>query len=74
MIIPPEQINNDTLINLIEEYITREGTDYGFVEQNLSIKTESVRRQIMAGDVLIVFDASTQSVNLMTALDYKRLS
>ena len=35
MIIPFEQLDKDTLYNLIESYVLREGTDYGEVEASI---------------------------------------
>lgn len=70
MIIPPEQLSHETLISLIEEFISREGTDYGFVEMDLQTKTEMLKRQIDKGEVLIIFDAVSESVNLVLERDY----
>jgi hypothetical protein len=50
---------------MIEEFITREGTDYGEREFSLSEKAEQVKAQIRRGDVVIVFDAETQTCNLL---------
>jgi uncharacterized protein YheU (UPF0270 family) len=66
MVIPPDQISSDALIGLIEEFITREGTDYGHVDLDLSIKVDQVKHQLVKGDVVIIFDSTTESVNLMT--------
>lgn len=70
MIIPVEQLSADALEGLIESFIMREGTDYGAEEIALSAKVEQVRQQLNAGDVIIVFDASTESVNIMTRHQY----
>ena len=40
MIVPYDQISEDALQGLIEEFITRDGTDYGFEEVPLSTKVE----------------------------------
>lgn len=74
MIIPVEQLGDDILNALIEEFITREGTDYGSYEVALSQKVEQIHRQLVAGDVLIVFDAATESANLMTKTQYSEWS
>jgi uncharacterized protein len=46
MIIPYEQLDQITLNNLVEQYILREGTDYGEVEYSLAQKTQQVLAQI----------------------------
>jgi uncharacterized protein YheU (UPF0270 family) len=71
MIIPAEQLSPDTLTCLIEEFITREGTDYGVEEMALSRKVQQVHQQIAKGEVVIVFDAATESVNLMSTVQYR---
>ena len=44
MIIPFEQLDKDTLYNLIESYVLREGTDYG--EQEFSIARRPVKSRV----------------------------
>lgn len=66
MIIPHEQLSDSALRGLMEEFITREGTDYGWEETSLERKVEQVRRQIERGEVVIVFDPATESVTLLT--------
>ena len=74
MIIPHEQISADALQGLIEEFITREGTDYGETEISLASKVEQVKRQLQRGDILIVFDAATEGVSILTKHDAKLIT
>ncbi|WP_250463245.1 YheU family protein [Microbulbifer litoralis] len=69
MIIPSNQLDPDTLQNLLEEYATRDGTDYGEREVSLGDKVASLRRQLQAGDVVIWFEPGEESVNLVLAED-----
>jgi hypothetical protein len=66
MIIPHNQLSDDALRGLMEEFITREGTDYGWEETSLEQMVAQVRAQIERGDVVIVFDPATESVSLLT--------
>lgn len=66
MIIPYTEIAPDTLHNLIEYYLLREGTDYGEQEIPLPEKVAAVRRQLKSGDVVIVYSELHESVNLMS--------
>lgn len=70
MVIPVSQLQEETLNNILEEFITREGTDYGDYEISLQQKVDRLKRQIVQGDVVIVFDSVLESVNLMTKKDY----
>jgi uncharacterized protein YheU (UPF0270 family) len=71
MVIPVSQLQEETLNNILEEFITREGTDYGDYEISLQQKVDRLKRQIVQGDVVIVFDSVLESVNLMTEKDYE---
>jgi len=69
MIIPYQQLSHEALIGLIEEYITRDGTDYGEQEIALDHKVKQIERQLASGDVVIVFDPASESVSLLTRRD-----
>ncbi|WP_444910070.1 YheU family protein [Microbulbifer sp. TRSA005] len=69
MIIPFAQLDSNTLQNLLEEYATREGTEYGEREVELQEKVASLRRQLQSGDVVIWFDPGEETVNLVLAED-----
>jgi uncharacterized protein len=73
MIIPYEQLSDDALQGLIEEFITREGTDYGFEELSLSSKTEQIKNQLKRRDVVVVFDVASESVSILSRRDAELL-
>lgn len=66
MIVPAEAIPADTLENLIEEFVTRDGTDYGEQEVPLQTRVEQVRRQLVSGDAVVWFDATTETVSIFS--------
>ena len=65
MIIPWKALDSDTLDNLIEAFVLREGTDYGEHERTLTQKVEDVRRQLKSGEVVLVWSELHESVNIM---------
>ncbi|MCE2028560.1 YheU family protein [Sessilibacter corallicola] len=69
MIIPIDQLPKDVLDGVVEEFITREGTDYGEIEFTLAEKREQILRQLRNGDIVIVYDESTESVNILRKED-----
>lgn len=71
LIIPPEKLEAEVLENILESYITREGTDYGENELNMEQKLRSLRPQVSSGEVVIVYDEDSESLTLMTRSDYK---
>ncbi len=70
--IPHAQLNPGTLRALVEDFITREGTDYGAVEASLDKKVEDVMNQLRTGNAVVVFDRSTESCNIVPVKDLKR--
>ena len=65
--VPYSSLEPETLRAVVEEFITRAGTDYGERERSLEEKVEDVMRQLKRGEARIVFDPETQSVNLVPA-------
>ncbi|EPJ46673.1 MAG: hypothetical protein OFPII_17640 [Osedax symbiont Rs1] len=65
MIIPHQSLAIDTLRNLIEEFVTRNGTDYGDYDLSMDDKVQSVQQRLNAGEIVILFIESTQSVNIV---------
>jgi uncharacterized protein YheU (UPF0270 family) len=59
----------DTLRRLVEEFVTRDGTDYGEVEVDLEARARAALAALEAGEVVIVFDPATSSVTLVFARD-----
>ena len=66
MLIPYQQLDEITLNNLIEQYILREGTDYGEVEFSLQEKTQQILLQIKNKDIHIIYSELEESVTLIS--------
>lgn len=71
MIVPIDQIDPETLTNLIKDYVLREGTDYGDQETDLQLKIEQVRAQLKSGAAVIVFSELHESINILPASDFE---
>ena len=65
MEIPYNQLLEQTLLAIIEEFISREGTDYGHREYTLDEKVEKVKSQLLNGEIKLLFDSETSSCNLV---------
>jgi uncharacterized protein YheU (UPF0270 family) len=57
-------LSPSTLQALIEEFVLREGTDYGEREALLETKVNQVFDLLKKGKVKVVFDAETESCDL----------
>ncbi len=65
MIIPWEEIDADTLYNLLESFVLREGTDYGEQEKTLEAKVADVKRQLISGEAVVVWSELHETINIM---------
>jgi uncharacterized protein len=63
--VPAGELSREVLRALVEEFVTRDGTDYGAVERSLEAKVSDVLRQIARGEVRIVFDPESETTTLV---------
>jgi len=68
MLIPHDLLEADTLTRLIEDFVTREGTDNGD-ETPLDTRVARVRRVLDKGEAVIVFDPDSQQCQLALKRD-----
>jgi len=72
MLIPYQQLDEITLNNLIEQYILREGTDYGEIEFSLQEKVSQILQQLKNNDIYIIYSELTESVTLINKAEFKQ--
>ena len=65
MEIPYTELSGDALRGVIEEFVSREGTEYGQREYTLEDKINRVVRQLESGEVKLFFDEQSESCNLV---------
>jgi len=65
--VPYTALQPATLRAVIEEFVTRDPTDYGERERALEEKVEDVMRQLRRGEAQVVFDPETGTVNIVVA-------
>jgi uncharacterized protein YheU (UPF0270 family) len=63
--VPHTELSAEALRGVIEEFVLREGTEYGESDFTLEQKVADVLRQLERGEARIVFDPQAQSVNLV---------
>jgi uncharacterized protein YheU (UPF0270 family) len=63
--IPAARLSAETLRRLVEEFVTRDGTDYGRTEKTVEQKVADVMRQLRRREVRVIFDTETQTANLV---------
>ena len=64
-----DQLSPDALQGVIEEFVTRDGTDYGEIEVSLETKISQVLGQLKSGKAVIVFDQKTKTCTILKSDD-----
>jgi uncharacterized protein len=66
-IIPVNRLSPQALQGVIEEFISREGTDYGEIEVSLETRFRQVRHRLEKGSAVLIFDDETETTNIFLA-------
>ena len=64
MIIPHEELRRQTLIALIEEFVTRNGAVHGQRETAIEARVAAVLEQLNSGRAVVVFDEATETASI----------
>ena len=65
MRIPHTALSPESLRAVVEEFITREGTEYGARDYSLDEKVRHVMGQLEREEVIIEYDPDSQTCNLV---------
>jgi uncharacterized protein YheU (UPF0270 family) len=63
--VPYERINPDTLRKMIQEFVTRDGADWGDAGCTLEDKVDQVLQQLKSKKIKVVFDLRSQTANIV---------
>jgi len=63
--IPHQRLSREALQAVIEEFVLREGTDYGPREWTLAEKIEQVMNLLQTGKASVVYDAELDSCSIL---------
>ena len=63
--VPYQRIDPGTLRKMIQEFVTRDGADWGDAGGTLEDKVEQVLRQLRNGKVKVVVDLRSQTANII---------
>ncbi len=70
--VPWDAIDPDTLYRLVEEFVTREGTDYGQQEFSLDTKVQQILAGLKRRQWLIIVDTAMQNTHIVEAAEWRR--
>ncbi len=71
MIIPLDQISQETLSAIIEDFILREGTEYGAIAISKEAKIAQVKQQLDQGSAVLVYSELYETVNILPSEQFK---
>jgi len=69
LVIPIGRLDPKALRGVIEEFISRQGTDYGEIEASRETSIRQVKHQLEKGLAVLVFDDETETTNILRADD-----
>ncbi len=72
MIIPYKDLSEDALQALIEDFVTRDGTDYGRHEMSMQEKSAYLLNLLDKGELLISYNEDMQTCGLVTREELAR--
>jgi len=67
--IPVNKLSPMALQGVIEEFISRNGTDYGEIEASTEAKFRQVKQKLENGLAVLIFDDETETTNIFLAND-----
>jgi uncharacterized protein YheU (UPF0270 family) len=67
--IPVKKLSHRALKGVIEEFISRNGTDYGEAETSPEINFKQVKQKLENGTAVLIFDDETATTNIFLADD-----
>ncbi len=70
--VPHSELDVETLRNLAEEFVTRDGTDYGEAEKSLSAKVDALMALLESGEARIYYESESQTINIVAPRTLKR--
>jgi uncharacterized protein len=66
-IIPVDRLSAEALRGVVEEFVLREGTDYGTKEVSAETKFWQVKDKLEKGLAVLVFDDEAETTNIFLA-------
>ena len=64
--VPLQHLQEEVLQALLEEFASRDGTDYGEREFSLEQKVQALHTQLRVGDLQILYDADSEQWDLVS--------
>lgn len=63
--VPPQRLQAEVLESLLEEFASRDGTDYGVRESSLEQKVAALHKQLQSRDLLILYETDGEHWDIL---------
>lgn len=63
-IIPIDKLSDEALKGVIDEFISRGGTDYGAIEASPEANFRQVKQKLASGLAVLIYDDETETTNI----------
>ena len=63
--VPHARVESELLQALLEEFASRDGTDYGAIERTLESKAGELRTQLSTGELCLLYDTAAEHWDLV---------
>lgn len=74
MIVPPQQLSEDALTGIIEDWLSRQTQETAADQDQWSALVGQVRQQILAEELALTWDDESQTINIQLRRDVPRPS
>lgn len=64
-LIPYESLEQATLLNILQDIVTRDGTDYGAYDLSLEQKCQQAMMMLQQKKAFLVFDTESETIKLL---------
>lgn len=71
--IPLQELSAEALQGVLEEFVNRDGTDYGEVELSLTQKVQQLLTQWRRAEVVLVFDPESETTTFVSRDEWRHL-
>lgn len=71
--VPLKELSADALQGVLEEFINRDGTDYGEIELTLSQKSQQLLQQWRRGEIVLVFDPDSETTTFLGREEWRHV-
>ncbi|TPE54738.1 YheU family protein [Maribrevibacterium harenarium] len=71
-LIPYDDLPAETLVNIIDDIVSRDGTDYGAYDLSVEDKRRQVMSLLKRKEAVLLFDTESETIRLVSKAEMQR--